>query len=152
MASSLFIGSTQATTFVGHRCDANSCEFDGLLTTILKFIKHIIIKPLTLIINKILDTVEFPAKLQIAKISPFFKKDDRTVFNNFRPISLLPIISKVVEHFISDQLNEFFVKHELLFDHQYGFRYGHSTEHESLELTDRIITNIDNKKSTKYLP
>ena len=76
-----------------------------------------------------------------------FKKDDRTVFNNYRHISLLPIMSKVVEKVIADQMNEFFVKHKLLFDHQYSFRSGHSTEHAALELTDRIITNIDNKKS-----
>ena len=55
-------------------------------------------------------------------------------------------MSKVVEKVIADQMNEFFVKHKLLFDHQYGFRSGHSTEHAALELTDRIITNIDNKK------
>ena len=89
----------------------------------------------------------FPANLKISKIIPIFKKDDRTVFNNYRPISLLPIMSKVVEKVIADQMNEFFVKHKLLFDHQYGFRSGHSTEHAALELTDRIITNIYNKKS-----
>ena len=88
----------------------------------------------------------FPANLKIAKIIPIFKKDDRTVFNNYRPISLLPIMSKVVEKVIADRINEFFVKHKLLFDHQYGFCSGHSTEHAALELTDRIITNIDNKK------
>ena len=99
-----------------------------------------------MIINQILDTGVFPANLKIAKIIPIFKKGDRTVFNNYRPISLLPIMSKVVEKVIADQINEFFVKHKLLFDHQYGFRSGHSTEHAALELTDRIITNIDNKK------
>ena len=125
----------------------NSCGFDGLSTTIFKSIKGIIIKPLTLIINQIVNTGVFPANLKIAKIIPIFKKDDRTVFNNYRPISLLPIISKVVEKVISDQFNEFLVKHKLLFDHQYGYRSGHSTEHAALELTDRIITNIDNKKS-----
>ena len=124
----------------------NSCGFDGLSTIILKYIKGIIIKRLTLIINQILDTGVFPGNLKIAKIIHIFKKDDRTVFNNYRPISLLPIMSKVVEKVIADQMNEFFVKHRLLFDHQYGFRSGHSTEHAALELTDRIITNIDNKK------
>ena len=49
-------------------------------------------------------------------------------------------------------MNECFVKNKLLFDLQYGFRSGHSTDHAALELTDRIITNIDNKNSTKYLP
>ena len=66
--------------------------------------------PLTLIINKILDTGVFPDNLKIAKIIPIFKKDDRTVFNKYRPISLLPIMSKVVEKVIADQMNEFFVK------------------------------------------
>ena len=44
-------------------------------------------------------------------------------------------------------MNELSVKNKLLFDHQYCFRSGHSIEHAALELTDRIITNIDNKKS-----
>ena len=101
---------------------------------------------LTLIINQILDTGVFLANSKIAKIIPIFLKDDKTVFNNYRPISLLPIISKVVENVLSDQLNILFVKQKLLFDHQYGFRSGHSTEHAELELTDRIIANIDNKK------
>ena len=90
--------------------------------------------------------------LKIAKIIPIFKKEDRTVLNKYRPISLLPIIFKVVEQVICDQINNVFVKHKLLFDHQYGFRSGHSTKHAALALTDRIITNIDNKKSNKYLP
>ena len=133
-------------TIITNLPNKNSCGFDGLSTIILKSIKGIIIKRLTLIINQILDTGVFPGNLKIAKIIHIFKKDDRTVFNNYRPISLLPIMSKVVEKVIADQMNEFFVKHRLLFDHQYGFRSGHSTEHAALELTDRIITNIDNKK------
>ena len=135
-------------TIITNLPNKNSCGFDGLSTRILKYIKGIIIKPLTLIINQILDTAVgvFPANMKIAQIIPIFKKDDRTVFNNYRPISLLPIMSKVVENVIDDQMNEFFVKHKLLCDHQYGFRSGHSTGHAALELTDRIITNIDNKK------
>ena len=133
-------------TIITNLPNKNSCGFDGLSTRILKYIRGIIIKPLTLIIHQILDTGVFPANLKIAKIIPILKKDDRTVFINCRPISLLPIMSKVVERVIADQMNEFFVKNKLLFDHQYGFRSGHSTEHAAVELTDRIITNIDNKK------
>ena len=56
-----------------------------------------IAKPLTCIINQSLKTGRFPSKLKVAKIIPIFKKDDEHDFNNYRPISLLPSISKVFE-------------------------------------------------------
>ncbi len=58
---------------------------------------------------------------------------------NYRPISLLPIFSKVIEKVIGIQINDFFVENKF-FNHQYGFRSGHSTELAALELTDRLIT------------
>ena len=96
------------------------------------------------IINQIINTGVFPNKLKIAKITPISKKDDRTLFTNYRPISLLPIFSKVIEKVICIQINDFFVENKLFFNHQYGFRSGHSTELAALELTDRIITALDN--------
>ena len=66
-------------TIITNLPNNNSYGFDGLSTTILKYIKGIIIKPLTLIINQILNTGVFPANLKIAKIIPIVKKDDRTV-------------------------------------------------------------------------
>ena len=66
-----------------------------------KFIKQItpsIITPLTLVINQILNTGIFPDKLNIAKVVPIFKKGDHTLMNNYRPMSLLPVISKVIEN------------------------------------------------------
>ena len=62
---------------------------------------------------------------------------------NYRPISLLPIFSKVIEKVIGIQINDFFVENKF-FNHQYGFRSGHSTELAALELTDRIISALDN--------
>ena len=70
-------------TIITNLPNTNNCGFDGLSTRILKYIKGIIIKPLTLIINQILDTGVFPANLKIAKIIPIFKKDDRTVLNKY---------------------------------------------------------------------
>ena len=78
----------------------------------------------------------------MSKITPLFKKDDRTLFTNYRPISLLPIFSRVIEKVIGIQINDFFVENKLFFNH--GFRSGHSTELAALELTDRIITALDN--------
>ena len=123
----------------------SSCGFDGISTIVMKSMKNLILTSLTLIINQIINTGVFPNKLKIAKITPIFKKDDRTLFTNYRPISLLPFFfSKVIEKVICIQINDLFVENKLLFNHQYGFRSGHSTEIAALELTDRIITALDN--------
>ena len=82
----------------------------GVSTKIIKTLKGYLIKPLTLIIYQILKTGVFPSQLKIAKVIPILKKDDNKMFNNYRPISLLPVLSKVVEKVISSQINDFFFK------------------------------------------
>ena len=86
----------------------------------------------------------FPDKLKIAKVFPIHNTGDATVFNNDRPISLLPAISKILDKIIYDQLSCYLNDSKLLFDNQYGFRYMHSTEYA--ELIDRIITQMDNNE------
>ena len=83
----------------------NSCGYDNLSTKTINTLKYSLIKPLTLIINQILNTGVFPSQLKIAKVIPIFKKDDNTMFNNYIPITLLPVLSKVVEQVISSQIN-----------------------------------------------
>ena len=121
----------------------SSSVCDGISTKLLKVIAPVIIKPLTLLINQVLNTGTFPDKLKIAKVIPIFKKGDPSLFENYRPISLLPAISKVLEKIIALQLSSYFEKNKLLFDNQYGFRPKHSTEHAALELIDRITNKMD---------
>ena len=135
---------TNVMQIINNLPNKTSCGFDGISTIVMKSIKHVILKSLTLIINQIINTGVFPNKLKIAKITPIFKKDDRTLFTNYRPISLLPIFSKVIETVICIQINDFFVENKLFVNHQYGFRSGHSTELAALELTGGIITALDN--------
>ena len=75
----------------------NSCGFDGISAKLLKVIEPVILKSLTLLINQVLYSGIFPDKLKIAKVIPIFKKDDPSLFENYRPISLLPTIPKVLE-------------------------------------------------------
>ena len=75
----------------------NSCGFDGISTNLLKIIEPAITKPLTILTNQVLCPGVFPDKLKIAKVIPIHKKGDATVFNTYRPISLLPAISKILE-------------------------------------------------------
>jgi len=124
----------------------SSCGYDGISTKLLKDIKHEIADPLTLIINQSLNSGIFPDKLKIAKVVPLYKKDDEKIFSNYRPISLLPAISKIFEKIIYNQLYDYFQNFKLFYRSQYGFRNGHSTEAASLELIDRILTEMDNGK------
>ena len=121
----------------------SSFGLDGLSTKLVKLIKPILIRPITIIINQMLNSGIFPDKLKIAKINPIFKKDDETLFTNYRPISLLPAISKIFEKVIFQQVYQYFQDNKLFYSAQYGFRTEHSTEFAALELIDRIIINMD---------
>ncbi len=109
----------------------------------MKIVKDVLIKPITIIINQMLNTGICQDKLKIVKITPIFKKDDKTLFPNYRPISLLPAISKVFEKVIVKQLHQLFIDKKLFYKAQYGFRTRHSTEFAALELVDRITVEID---------
>ena len=121
----------------------NSCGFDYLSSSLLKKLSPLLIKSITLIVNQSLNTGVFPDHLKKAKVIPVFKKDDKTLLKNYRPISLLPIISKILEKIVYSQLSHYFIKNQLFNPYQYGFRTNHSTEHAVLEITDRIISSMD---------
>ena len=78
---------------------------------------------------------------------PIYKKDDDTIFSNYRPISILPAISKIIEKVIYGQMYYYFSQNKLFCDSQYGFRHGQSTELAALELVDRINTVLDNNET-----
>ena len=122
----------------------NSCGYDDISSIFLKRITTSIIKPLTIVINQVLNNGIFPDKLKIAKVVPIFKSGDCALTNNYRPISLLPVISKVIEKIIYTQLSLYFESNKLFSDSQYGFRPNRSTEQATRELTDRIISAMDN--------
>ena len=119
---------------------------DGISTILLKYIACEILKTLTVIINQSLCTGIFPDKLKIANIKPIYKKDNPHIPDNYRPISLLPSLSKVFEKVVFIQLYDYFTGNELIYESQYGFRQLHSTELAALELTDKIYISLDNKK------
>ena len=124
-----------------------SCGFDDISLKLLKFLKPVLATPITIIINQMLNTGIFPDKLKVAKIKPLYKKGDTSNFNNYRPISLLPSISKIFEKVIFQQTYSYFEQNNLLYTSQYGFRKGHSTEYAALELADRIIQQMDENKT-----
>ena len=85
----------------------HSCGHDSISTALLKQIKTEVSPSITLIINQCLTTGIFPNKLKIAKVVPVFKKGDNELLNNYRPISVLPSISKIFETVIYNQLYDY---------------------------------------------
>ena len=123
-----------------------STGHDGLSSILLKFIAPQILEVLTMILNQSLSTGIFPDSLKIAKITPIFKKENPHLTDNYRPISLLPSISKVFEKNVYNQIYEYFTENKLLYESQYGFRKFHSTELAALEMSDKITTHLDQGK------
>ena len=95
---------------------------DGLSSKLLKYIDTQVGDILACIINQSLLTGIFPDSLKLAKVAPVFKKDDPHLTDNYRPISLLPVISKVFEKVVFRQVYDYFDENNLLYKNQYGFR------------------------------
>ena len=119
---------------------------DGISNKLLKLIKNEISKPITLIVNQCLTTGIFPTAFKIAKVKPIYKKGNKSDLNNYRPISLLPTISKIFERVIHTQLYNYLSENKLLCEQQYGFRSQHSTELAAIKLVDYLTHNMDTNK------
>ena len=120
---------------------------DYISNKLLKQIKHELCPTSSMIINQSLVTGVFPDKLKIAKVVPIYKKGDERMLENYRPVSVLPSISKIFEKVIHIQLLQHFVSADLFYPHQYGFREAHSTELAALEFIDRLTSILDRNET-----
>ena len=89
----------------------------------------------------------FPDSLKISKVVPLYRKDDQTNLSNYRPISLLPSISKIFEKVLLEQLTTYLDNNNLIHNHQYGFRKRHSTEYAALHIVDYLNYEMDRKRT-----
>lgn len=136
---------------IDHLINKNSRDIFGMNVKILKSIKNIIIIPLTRLINLCFKECVFPNILKKAVVKPIFKKGDKSKPDNYRPISLLPIISKVVEKCIALRLMEFLESNNLFFENQFGFRRDKSSVMGILNLVNSIIEAFHNKQFNTVL-
>ena len=120
---------------------------DGISVKLIKSISKGILRPLTSLLNQSLITGIFPSSLKIAKVIPMFKKENRQLMDNYRPVSLLNAFSKIFERAAYNQLYRYFQRNELFYSNQYGFRTEHSTELAANELIDQIISDLDKRKN-----
>ena len=121
----------------------SSPGWDGLKTDVIKEVCHIIKKPLTHIINLSLQQGVVPDELKLARVVPIFKSGDAKDMTNYRPVSILPCLSKVFERVVYNRLIDFIDKHNILCESQFGFRKQHNTQLAVTLLVDKICKAMD---------
>lgn len=128
----------------------NNCAagYDDIKAIPIKYVADVISPALSHIINLTLVTGVFPDELKIARVCPVFKGGNDQEIGNYRPISVLPILSKVFESAINIRLQKFFAKYNVISDAQFGFQKCKSTELALLNIKNEILTNFEKKLYT----
>ena len=96
-------------------------------------------------------TSHFPAKWKVAKVTPIYKDGDKSDVSNYRPISVLPILSKILERVVHDQLYNYLTCNNILHPCQSGFRCNHSTSTTLIDVTDHILSNMNEGTGAIFL-
>ncbi len=118
---------------------------NGFSMKLIKSIMHNIVEPFTHICNISLMSGVFPNQLKTAKVIPLYKSGSVDEVSNYRPVSILPQLSKVLEKLFEIRLRNYIDKNDLIFKGQYGFRKCHSTNLALNQMVDMIINALDNK-------
>lgn len=122
--------------------EKNSCGIDEISCKVIRYVAPFISTPLSHIFNLTFETGKIPEQLKIALAMPIYKSSDTDKFSNYRPISVLPCFSKVLEKIMYKRLTSYIEKNAILSDHQYGFRSKSSTNHAIIELIDKVTKAI----------
>lgn len=131
--------------------NTNSVGYDLLSTGILKQVAQVIAHPIAHIANLSLEQGIFPERLKCSIVKPLYKKGATTDLNNYRPVTLIPILSKVLEKIYYIRLQSYLDKYNILTKQQHGFRKNNSTTLASYNLLIKILNNINNRIPTVAL-
>ena len=124
----------------------SSCDLDGISIKLLKQVITEISVPLAHIFTLSIANGTFPAKLKTSRTVPIFKAGSPLLCDNYRPISLLSTLSKLLEKIVCRQLVAHLEVNDLIYEHQYGFQQGKSTEHNLIQLTNFLHSALNEKK------
>ena len=123
-----------------------SCGHDGISLSLIKKINEPLTYPVTKLINKSLQEAFVPEALKVAKVIPIYKTKDKQLLQNYRPISVLPSMSKILEKIVFKRLYGFLDNNSFFHDSQYGFRPKHSTIDAITEFTQNIYRSLESNR------
>ena len=154
-----YLSTPLANTFAVIECDHTEVENiinsfnprkatgpNSIPTDILHMLKKDISHPLSVIFNISPNSGIFPDILKIAKTIPIYKKGSKLRVGNYRPISLLSNISKILEKLMFNKVYKFLKDRKCIYELQFGFRKKHSTCHALIEITETVRKDLDNNK------
>ncbi len=125
-----------------------STGIDEVSNKLLKSLFPELLEPITILVNNLIETKMFPQEMKSAKVIPIFKKGNKQDRGYYRPISLLPTISKIMEKCIDNQIRSYMEKNEYWAPTQFGFRKHHETGHAVIKMISEIATAKEQRKET----
>lgn len=123
--------------------NSQSADVHDVPVSLVKRAAKSIAAPLSFVFNKMMSIGHFPDCLKVARVLPVFKKGLETDVGNYRPISVLPVFSKIYEKIIQRQLLSFLNKTSQIPKTQHGFRPGHGTATAAFQLTDDVLQCLE---------
>ena len=149
--SSFFLtptSTTEITKLLEGLPNKRSSGHDNVNNLLLKELVKQISPILEVLFNESLTTGQFPDKMKIADVVPLYKSKEHDIVDNYRPISLLLTISKVLERIVYRRVYKFLNDTGQIYESQYGFREKHSCDHAIAQLIGEIVKNHELKKTT----
>ena len=140
-----FLNRSRCSWYLRHLPTGKAVGLDGLSGYFLKLSAPSIASSLTTVFNLSLSSGSFPDLWKKAKVSPLFKEGSLFDRSNYRPISVLAILSKILERHVHISFCNFLTENDLLSDSQFGFRKSRSCELAVTDLIDRLLNNMDNR-------
>ena len=145
---SIYLRPCDATELQAVISELESGKSSDIPILIIKKISGPISPILASFFNKFMCSGIFPNVLKIGRLTPIYKKGSKQSFENYRPVSTIPLISKIFEKVIYTRLYNFLISKSVLYDKQFGFRKHHSTSHAVNYSVNEIAKNIEGKKHT----
>ena len=116
---------------------------DNISPKIIKSVGDVIAEPLSFVYNLSFSCGVVPDALKISKVIPIYKKGERDIVGNYRPISILNTFEKILEKLMYKRLYEYLSVNHPLYKHQFGFRKHHSTSLALISVLDEIYHELD---------
>ena len=124
---------------------------DTISPRILKEAKNELVKPLSSIFNKSLQSGSMPDEWKLANVTPIYKKGDKSLPSNYRPISLTSVVCKILETLIRDKLVKHLEENKLIKDSQHGFRFKRSCLTNLLDFFYDVLNQYDESKAVDII-